>query len=242
MRGLIDPKPPQDIFTVGLAFEPALAYLWKEEHPGWRLSPGEVQYVTDRYGFPACATIDRRASRGKARRVVEMKIAHHTDEWGDPDLAGDCPTDYALQVIAQQLLTGLKEPADLMVMTAFFKHRTYVVEFDQQIADWMVVQCRRFYESLSGSTPPPLDDSLSTYKAVKELHPHIDGSSIEVPEPLITQIQELREEIGPMEGKLRGLRVQLLDMMGNAKTACVNGQVVADRRPHARGGVTLVVR
>ena len=142
MKGLHRPQAAQDIFTVGLAFEGALAYLWKEDHPGWRLSPGEVQYVTDRVRLPVSAPPSTGAPPGQARRIVEMKIAHRTDEWGDVDLAGDCPADYVLQVIAQQLFTGLRAPADLIVMGPFFKHRTYTVEFDTQIANWMLVECR----------------------------------------------------------------------------------------------------
>jgi hypothetical protein len=243
MKGLIDPKPPQDIFTVGLAFEPALAYLWRVEHPGWRLSRGEVQYVSDEFGFPAVATIDRRATRGRRRKVVEFKIAHHTDEWGDVNLEGDCPADYALQVIAQQVFTGLHADADLMVMGPFFKHRTYLIGYDEKVADWMLEQCRKFWESLAFSKPPPLDDSVSTYQAVKELHPDITpGLRVEVPEALATDLHAAHTEAGIAEVTLRGLKSKVLDAAGSAQYICVNDQVVAVRQPHARGGVALVVK
>lgn len=242
MKGLLDPKPPQDIFTVGLAFEPALAYLWKSENPGWRLSPGEVQYVTDRFGFPACATIDRRASRGKARKVVEFKIAHHTDEWGDVNLEGDCPTDYALQVMAQMVLTGLyKQDADLMVMGPFFKHRTYHVKYDWRVARWMIQECQRFYASLDGDVPPDLDDSTSTYAAVRELHPDITpGLKVEIPEALAQDYHTAHAESSAAERTLRGLKSKILATVGSAQYVVCNGEVVAARQPHARGGVALV--
>jgi hypothetical protein len=243
MKGFLDPKPPQDIFTVGLAFEPALAYLWKVEHPGWRLSRGEVQYVTDKFGFPACATIDRRATRHRKQKVVEFKIAHHTDEWGDVNLAGDCPADYALQVIAQQCFTGLHEDADLMVMGPFFKHRTYLIEFDEKVADWMLAECRTFWESLAGSKPPPLDDSVSTYQAVKALHPDINpGVRVEIPEALAVDLRTAHADAGVAEQTLRGLKSKVLDAAQSAQFICVNDEVVAVRQPHARGGVALVLK
>jgi predicted phage-related endonuclease len=243
MKGIIDPKPPKDIFAVGLAFESAMAYLWKEDNPGWRLSPGEVQYVTDAYSFPACATIDRRASRGKLRRIVEMKIAHHTDEWGDPDLTGDCPADYALQVIAQQLFCELRDTAHLMVMGPFFKHRIYTIEFDQKVADWMVSECRQFWESLHGDVPPPLDDSVSTYMAVREQHPDITyGLKREIPEALLEDWRMVRAEHATSERTLRGLKTKILDTVGDAQYVCVNGEIVAARQPHGRGGIALVLK
>jgi predicted phage-related endonuclease len=240
MKGWAAPKPRIDIFDAGLAMEMAMAELWKIRHEGWRLSKGEVQYETDRYGFPALATIDRRASRGRSKHVLEMKIARDMEEFGDPDLAGDAPADYVLQVIAQMLISGLRSPAHLMVLGPFYKERVYTVEFDTDIANWMVGKCKEFYDSLELDEPPPLDDSLSTYKTVKELHPLIDGSIVNAPVDLITQIRELREELGPMESKLRGLKTQLLDLMGNAQKAVLNGETVA-RRQANRTGISLVV-
>lgn len=241
MKGWADPKPPLDIFAMGRAMEAAMAFYWLEKHPGWRISPAEVQYTTNKFGFPALATLDRRASRGQTRRVVEFKIARDLEAWGDPDLAGDAPADYVLQCIAQQLLSGLRGPADLVVLGPFYKARFYTVEFDEKVATWMLNECQQFYESLSQDQPPPLDDTVSTYQTIKELHPNIDGTDTEVPMDLITQIRDLREEIGPLEAKQRGLKTQLLDLMGSAKKGVVHGEVVARRQPHPRGGITLVI-
>jgi hypothetical protein len=85
-----------------------------------------------------------------------------------------------------------------------------------------------------------LDESVSTYHTLKALHPDIDGSEVEVPAELITQIQQLREEIDPLEGKLRGHKSELLDLMGNARKALVGGEAVA-RRQRSKHGVSLVV-
>ena len=243
MKGLCPPEPPKDLFDVGMAFEPALAQLWKIQNPGWRLSRGEVQYHSDAFGFPVCATLDRRAAKHFKQKVVEFKIAHHTDEWGDPGLDGDCPADYALQVIALQTFSGLTDPADLLVMGPFFRHFTYVVSFDTKVSDWMVSNCQRFWDSLSLETPPALDDSVSTYYAVRAMHPDIDqGVRTEVPESLYADIKDTRANLKDAETHHRGYTTKFLDAMGNAQYATVNGEVVADRRPHARGGVSLVVR
>jgi hypothetical protein len=242
MKGLIDPQPPQDIFNVGLAFEYALAQMWRQDNPGWRLSRGEVQYVNEKYGFPAVATIDRRGSRGKSRRVVEFKIARSLEEWGDPSLDGDCPADYALQVHAQMAFTGIHQ-ADLSVMGPFFRHHTYTIAWDDTVASWMLGECKWFWDSLAGSVPPPLDDSLSTYETVRQQHPEITpGLQVEIPEALHQDWRTARTECNQSERTLRGLKTKVLDIAGNAQQITVNGEVVAQRQPHGRGGIALVLK
>ncbi|MBB3039428.1 YqaJ viral recombinase family protein, partial [Hoyosella altamirensis] len=117
MKGLVDPEPPRDIFTTGHAMELALAYLWREENPGWQLSPGEVRVAHDRFGFPLVVHLDRRARRGSGhKRIVEFKTARKLEEWGD-HFTDQAPADYLVQVVAQQHFTGYTEhPAHLMVM------------------------------------------------------------------------------------------------------------------------------
>lgn len=243
MKGVLQPEVGKDIFDVGKAFELALAELWRIKNPGWKLSPGEIQYQTTQFGFPACATIDRRATRGRAQRVVEFKIARHLDEWGDPNLDGDCPADYALQVIAQQAITGLRAPADLLVMGPFFKHRAYTITYDEIVADWMLGRCRKFWASLASDIPPELDDSVSTYVAVRAIHPDIDrGVEAAVPASLVADLREAKAGLKDAEKQHRGFTTKMLDGMGNAQYAVADGVRVADRRPHPHGGVSLVLR
>lgn len=235
--------PTPEVFKVGHAFEHALAYLWKEDNPGWRLSRQGVQVTTDHLGFPALCTLDRLASRGRARRIVEFKTARDLSEWGDEG-GDEAPQDYLVQVQAQMLLTGLTTyPAHLMVMGPFFKRFTYVIDYDQQIADWMTAKCCEFFSSLQNNTPPPLDDSTSTYNTVRAMHPDIVAGKIaEVPESLWVEIDTANRRAKDSDRHLRGLKAQLLDIVGDAQTATVNGEVVATRRPSTKGSVALVIK
>ena len=241
MSGRIEPEPHKDIFDTGHAFEAALAALWRIENPGWQLSPGEVQIARDALGFPALVTLDRRARRGNARRVVEFKVARSLEDWGD-EFTDEAPADYVAQVTAQMLFTGYtKHPAHLVVMGPFFRHHTYVIEYDKGIADTIHQRCQAFYESLAGDTPPPLDDTVMTYQTVRALHPDIDGSTVEVDPELAWRVLEYDHATKANEACLRGAKTRLLDAMGNAQTAVCGGVKVADRRPHARGGVACVL-
>jgi predicted phage-related endonuclease len=232
-----------EVFRIGHAFEYALAHLWKEDNAGWRLSRQGVQITTDQYGFPAVCTLDRLASRGRARRVVEFKTARDLTEWGDEG-GDEAPQDYLVQVQAQMLLTGLRNyPAHLMVMGPFFKRFTYVIEYDTQVTDWIVGKCQDFYRTLTANTPPPLDDSTSTYNTVRAMHPEITaGKAVEVPEGLWLELQTANQQSKEADRELRGLKARLLDIVKDGQTATINGEVVAQRRPSSRGSVALILK
>ncbi|MFE5699948.1 YqaJ viral recombinase family protein [Rhodococcus koreensis] len=239
MKGLIDPEPPKDIFTVGHAFEPALAYLWCEANPGWQLSPGEVRVQRDDLGFPCLATIDRRARSGKARRIVEFKTARKLEEWGD-DFTDEAPFDYVIQVQAQMHITGFTQrPAHLMVMGPYFKHHVYEIEYNPGLCAVIFDRCRQFWDSLESFTVPDLDDSKYTYECVREMHPDIDGTEVELTPELSREYLQIDAEYKALEKRHRGVKTRVLDRMGNAQTALCNGEKVATRSPHSRGGVAL---
>jgi predicted phage-related endonuclease len=244
MRGNLPPEPASEIFARGHDFEPAMASIWRRENPQWRLSRGEVQILVpqERFGFPAAVTLDRRASRGRARRVVEFKTARDLSVWGD-QFTDQAPADYVAQVMVQMLFTGwTKHPAHLMVLGPFFDAHTYVIEFDAGIAESIVTRCRAFYESLGDDTPPPLDDAVATYEALKELHPDIEaGRTVHVDWQTAFEVLSDDDSAKTYERQLRGSKSALLDLMGNAQTAMFGDIKIADRRPHARGGVALAL-
>jgi YqaJ-like viral recombinase domain len=240
MKGILPPEPQRDIFDIGHDFEPAMAAMWKRKNPGWQLSRGEVQIMSGAFPFPAAVTLDRRARRGRARRVVEFKTARRLEEWGDA-FTDQAPADYVAQVLAQMAFTGYtRHPAHLMVLGPFFEAHTYVIEFDPDVWAAIEARCTAFWESLQSDTPPDLDDSVPTYEAVRELHPDINtGETVEVPRELAAITLMLDDDLKDTTTRLRGAKTKLLDLMGNAQTAMCGDIKIADRRPHAKGGVAL---
>lgn len=245
MAGRVDPDPPKDIFAAGHQFENTAAAMWRDDNPGWRLSPDEVQLVIDpdHFGFPAMVTLDRRAVRGKARRVVQFKIARDlgdVEKFGD-DLTGECPPDYATQVFTEMLFSGFtKHPGHLLVIGPFYTHRTYEIGYDPNTASGLLAEIRLFWESLQGNEPPPLDDTAATYQTVRKLHPDIDdGTVVEVAPAVAERVLVLDNDSKIITAELRAAKTVLLAAMGNAQTAMCGGIKVADRRPHGRGGVAL---
>lgn len=226
-------EPKQDNFDYGHAVEVAAAEYWKYRNPGWRISRGEIQFSRSDLPFPNAATIDRRGSRGSRRRIVEVKTARSLEEWGD-DGTGNVPADYTAQVIWQQFITGWNVAADLVLWPQYGMPRIYTVEYDSQIADVIVDRALAWHKSLEAGEPPELDDSVATYETVKQLHPDIDGTSVEVEGDLALAYLSWNQELKATTKSMTGLKSRLLDAMGNAQYAICNGEKIADRRP-ARG-------
>jgi predicted phage-related endonuclease len=174
MKGLVPDEPESDRFMVGHAMELAAAYMYREDHPGWRVSLGEVQVQTDLFGFPAVATLDRRATkpvgRGNEHRVLEIKTTESLEDWGD-QRTDQAPRDYTVQVIALMGFSGYtKHPAHLVLLGPRISQRhEYEIPFAEDIFEWVLEDCSIFYESLAKDDPPPLDNSVATYEARIEL-------------------------------------------------------------------------
>lgn len=243
MKGNVPPEPPKDRFDVGHAAEAMLAELWRIQNPDWQLSRGEVQIAHSRFGFPVVATIDRRARRGAHRRVVEFKTANDLDsleEWGDPNLDGEAPMDYVAQVTAQMHITGYTEhAAHLLIMGPYFKHRTYVIDYDPELGIFIEQKCSEFYASLAGDVAPELDDSTPTYRCVRALHPDIEDVTAQVDPILAAEFLESDRAFKALEAEHRGLKTRVLFAMGKARKGIAGNLAVADRRPNGKGSVSL---
>lgn len=245
MTGRVEADPPKDIFDTGHDVEPYAARRWRRLNPGWLLSPDEVQFVIDpeHFGFPALVTLDRRAVRGRLRRVVQIKMARDLDDlekFGD-DLSGDCPPDMASQVSAEMLFSGFtKLPGHLMVVGPFWTERIYPVAYDRSVAAWMITEIRDFWRSLKSETPPLLDDSVATYSTVRKLHPEIDPDTVVQLDPSLA-FDYLQAVVSQKDADthLRGLKTKILDAMGASEAALVGSVPVAKRTPHASGSVAL---
>jgi predicted phage-related endonuclease len=247
MKGLVPPEPPKDAFDLGHDIEPFAANRWRRKNEGWLLSPGEVQFVVDpdHFGFPALVTLDRRAVRGRSRRVVELKLArdqYDLEKWGD-DLSGDLPPDYFVQTLAAMLFTGWTSlPGHVLVLGPTYRERQYEVEYDARACEeaaFIIEECRRFWESLQSDEPPDLDDTVATYECIKELHPEIDGTTVQIdPDEAMTYAQR-RIEFAAAQDALALECNRVLKRMEQAQYAVVGDVQVARRQRGSRGGVSF---
>jgi predicted phage-related endonuclease len=251
MKGLLPDEEPKDYYDLGHDVEPFAANRWRRRNPGWRLSPGEVQFIVDpeHFGFPAMATLDRRGVRGRSRRVVEFKMArdqNDSDKWGD-DLSGDLPADYWTQVLVSMLFTGWTDlPGQLLAIgPRLGDERIYEVAYDadaKQEAMFIISECREFYASLQGDTPPELNSHAATYETVRKLHPDIEqGALVEIAPELAEEYLTATADLKSQESAARFAKTRVLDAMKNAQYARCNGETIARRQAGSRGAVALYV-
>lgn len=228
----------QDDYDWGHSLELAARDYWLRRNPGWRISQREVQYTDDDLEFPNAATIDRRASRGKRRKVVEVKKARDLQEYGD-DGSGVVPADYTAQIIWQQRITGFHEPANLILCPEYGRPRIYVIDYNAHIAAAILAAVRKWNASLAAGEPPELDDTISTYETVRRLHPEIDGREVQLDPDLAVDYLTAVADDKEITKRLRGLKTRVLDVMGNAQTAVVIDLKIATRTPGRGDSISL---
>jgi hypothetical protein len=245
MKGVVPPEGPRDAFDLGHDVEAFAAARYRRLHPDWLLSPGEVQAIVDpgKFGFPCVATLDRRAMRGRSRRVVEFKMARNLTDlevWGD-DLKGDCPDDYAAQLMAQMLFTGwTAHPAHLLVIGPYLNERVYEIGYDLSVASWIIDKCQPFWDSLAGDEPPPLDNTTATYECLRALHPDIEqGMATQLDDDEAAAFIEARVAFERAEAAYGLERNLLLKRMANDQRAECDGVKIAERRRGRTGGVSF---
>src|SRR5690606_24840656 len=89
------------------------------------------------------------------------------------------PLYYRTQIQWYLDVLGL-EVAHVAVLTARLEFREYTVRYDADDAAILRRRAEMFLDSLMFNEPPDFDGARSTYATVRELHPAIDGTTVEL--------------------------------------------------------------
>jgi putative phage-type endonuclease len=234
-RGDVDPVEVTEPMLWGTLLEPTVAARFDTLHPEWfvRTTPAfvhpERDYQTaapDRLLFAT-----RRARRPRA--IYEGKTARMADEWGEPG-TDEVPPHYRAQCLWYLDCLGLDE-CHVAVLIGGSEYREYLVRHDQAEAELMRKAAAEFVASLDTGPRPSIDEHAATYQAVKELHPDIDGSAIEVPAELADGYTEACAGEKAAKDTKRQAAARLADFMGLAREAWCDGRKVALRIPGRDG-------
>lgn len=116
------------------------------------------------------------------------------------------------------------------------------VELDDFESQVMEQAATEFWQGVIDCVPPEFDGAESTYEAVREMHPDIDGTEIEI--DWLHQLGNAQSEYEQAEKKLLQLKAETLNAMGKAQHAYMEheGQKirVASRRA-GKGKPYLVI-
>lgn len=170
--------------------------------------------------------------------ILEVKTAHQYDahEWGHgPE---DIPPYYRCQVL--WYLDALELPvAHLAVLIGGSDYREYAIPYSADEAEWLREQGRAFWKSVIDGDQPEIDGSDATYQAVRELHPQINGETVEIDPDLHEWFQASKKAAEQAAAEHTAAKATLLDAMGDAQYADVDGERVYRRQKSGRGGVAL---
>lgn len=169
--------------------------------------------------------------------VAEVLIDAKTTsdfEWAE------VPVHYYAQALWAMRVSGIHQ-FRFAVLHGGLRFEEYVVEYDAALADDVEAKCRAFYDSLAAGTPPPLDDTVATWEAVRKVHPDIEAKTeVELTAEQADDLVTFKHLADESERSLRLAKSTVIDLMGRAQYATHNGQRIA-RRQGGKHGVTFVV-
>lgn len=239
MAGLAEPEMmDEDRADWGHIAERSLASWWQHKNPGWKLNPKrngtyEIAYTNEALPFPNTATLDRRATRGRAHHIVECKTAMTLKDWGRPGEPDSVPTDYYAQIQFQMGVSGIHQ-ASAVVLGPYASPEIHDIEFNQDEFDGIVQACKLWQASLDMGVPPALDSSLSTYETLRGLHPDIDpGQEVQLNESDASLLVKSALAVDEAQARFNQLRNEAMAKMGDAKWLKHGDTKIGDRR--ARG-------
>jgi len=212
----------------GRRLENVIAEKWSEDHPQstmrrtgtWRsrMRPWQI------------ANPDRLInSAHTGSSILEVKTAHGMDGWEWGETGSDTiPVYYRCQGLHYLDVFGM-EFCHFAVLIGGSDYREFTIRYDPDEASMMRQAGEEFLATLAAGHQPDIDDSTSTYQAVRELHPDIDGTDQEIPEEIAVQyLAACKAEVSVKQWKQKSVS-EVVAAMGSAKYALLDGERFAMR-------------
>tara|TARA_R110000803_G_scaffold93896_3_gene161372 strand:- start:247 stop:1134 length:888 start_codon:yes stop_codon:yes gene_type:complete len=202
------------------------------KHPDWEI------FRTGTYRHPDFdfmhANPDALAKIDGEWVIVEVKTGRNY--W--PEV----PKNYIAQVMHYMNIMGVRKAVILgLVAMDWVEHWIDFDEFEAGVIDQKAAE---FWKLVTEDKEPVYDGAESTYEAVREMNPNIDGSEVEIDgiHALVIAQQEFEEA----EAKLRKQKTQVLALMGKAQHAFTEHEGikyrVASRQVRGSGKPFLVIK
>lgn len=224
-----------DVMYWGTQLEPVIRDEWNRRHQlngyhadetgQWRHRDRDWQGGSpDGLVYPLVA--DTAAEPPHA--LLEVKTARYSDEWGDEG-TDEIPVHYRAQTLWYLDVFGL-DMCHVAVLIAGSEYREYAVRYNAVEVAEMRAAARAFLDTLAAETAPRIDGHEATYEAVKELHPDIDPSSVDLaPDVALPYLAALAGCKSAEEEKRRTSGL-VIEAMGSARDAYYAGRKVARRQ------------
>ena len=235
-RGEIESKEETLAMWLGHQMEPIIARRYEME-TGRRLQdPGDYNILHHPQHEWLTATRDRTAMLGDEHGPVELKAPgdRMAKDWSD----SESPLCYQVQLQIQMACMGAKvgEIAAIVGNQNFYCIR---YERDDAFLQVVIPVLYEFWLGVQNGTPPDVDGSESTRKAIRLLHPDDNGKTLYLPEEFESQLARLTElEIGidEMSIEAQTIKNKIMFTMGANTYAFLNGERVFSYKTQTTAG------
>jgi putative phage-type endonuclease len=217
----------------GKRLEPVILGKYREEHPDvdFDVVNGTFRHADRPWQI---ANPDLLA----ADRVIDAKFSMFGDGWGEPGTA-EVPPHIRCQGIWYADVLGV-DRIDLAVLVGGCDYREYTLEYDADEAEELREAAVEFLDSITLGHRPDIDAHSATYQAIKELHPDIDPTEVELSYATARAYITAKHAEKAAKDRAQLATSVLADEMGTAARAMWDGECIARRQ--ARGdGIPYVV-
>lgn len=217
---LAKPNPDDDSAPVfwGVVLEPVVASQYQ------RRSGNKVRKVNAVLQHPEIpwmlANIDREVMGSTDVQILECKTAgiNGARLWRD-----GVPKYVEVQVMHQLAVTG-KQAADVAVLLGGQQLEVYRIERDELLIKHLIELERQFWHYVETDTPPPVDGSDSSERALRLLYPEDDGEELDFTQDQslnetfcnLKQVRHTQAELKQREAELKQVLQQAIGMASKA--------------------------
>lgn len=169
--------------------------------------------------------------------IIEIKTSRYEDEWNEK--TGEVPLTYRAQILWYMDTFGFKK-ATAVALFSGSKCREFEILADDFEMKSNLVAAEQFMDYVTKDVQPDFDGALSTYEAVRQLHPDIDpDGEVELGDLGVHYFNAV-SDFAAAETKLNEMKSRVLDAMGNAKKGLVDGDIKVTRQARSGGTPYLV--
>lgn len=229
------PQKELDSFAADLGniLEPVImGPLLERQHPEWEVfSTGTYQHKTIPYLH---ANPDGLAKVDGEWVIVEAKTSRNY--WDQ------VPPQYIAQVQHYMNVMGVKRAVIVgLVAMDWVEYWIEADEFEQSVIEQSAA---KFWHGVLNDKAPDWDGSASTYEAMRELHPDIDGTEVEIDG--LHNLVQAQEDFEKADAEFRKAKSQVLAAMGSAQHAYIEHEGekyrIASRQARGAGKPFLVIK
>lgn len=169
-----DEKSPelQEAAEMGHLMEPFIRNLFQIKNPGWEVVEYEYMLQSERY-YWMLANLDGLIrdpeNPDKGWGVLEIKnmSEHRKDEFGEKEI----PIQFIIQMMHYLIVTGLKW-GKFAIVIGGNKYREFTIEYNEKIANQLIMIERNFWEEhVLKEIPPEPDGTEASEKALVKMFP-----------------------------------------------------------------------